>query len=545
MKTRHKRPSVVEQRRKTKYLASLASDPSIALGRQVLSAFKALDVEARISDGSYMIPEPIASELKRKRARFWLFKGGRGSGKSLSIACELLRLSYTDGFKGGVILCLREVQKSIKDSTFAMLEGLINDTRAYARDFEVLKTGEIRNKATGCRFIFMGMSSNGGSTQHNARDKIRSTYNVKAIFCDEAQALADESLEVLFPTVDRQAKIRQIDTLYSLADERIEGVTIEENTRFYFAMNPRLGANDPITKKLEGYLKVYGSEVVRICHVNITDLPVWAQSPTLLDQMKADEARGLINFEHVWKGAPLASLGAAIFAGLPVTSYDWSDDLRYEIGARESIYCFVDPATTFNNDATSVTFMVTTGVSYSKYGFITDGKIKVWGMSWAKPFKHCLADIKQLIIDSSIRFGDVDEDGNPTNPMPVILGLEDNAIKDIQDYFEDLIPRQNLYSYHSIGSRGHGKFEKIETVGVSLTGADIEIVEAVGQPDDRLVLCNQHWIDGLRDYMPKLGRDDEADSLVMCAIHAELWREPNVYNWRENGSYMRETIDSW
>lgn len=523
-----------------------------------LELLEALEEDRILTNGAYRVPNPIKAELAAPLARFFLLKGGRGSGKSFGICVRLIEHSFEQAFTNSVILCLREVQKSITDSTYAMVKGLIEAIPTYRKYFKMTKTG-ITNTKTGCRFLFMGMSSSQGATQHNTRDKIRSLYNVKAIFCDEAQALAMESLEVLFPTVDRSANIAQKQSLYTLAMDRLNRVEIEANCRFYFAMNPRFGDADPIMDKMIGYRDHYGSSIVKILHVNITDLEPYAQSETLLAMMAADKRRQLPNFEHIWLGEPLASLGAAIFNHLEVVCYKDYYGMRDNIAGNDRIYAFIDPATTFNNDATSITFMSFEGVNRDQWGRLQSGEVVIWGRSWLKPYHDCLNDILQAITDS-VNLSD----------KPIEIGIESNAIKNAEDSLIELgIPKRCIESYTTIGSLGAGKFEKIETVGIELThGCSMTIIDNVGiEADGKLFsecrrdwikgevddqgwydysLSNRHWIDGVKNYMPRVTRDDEADSVAMCGIMSGIFREPNLSGgWRENGSYMRLARSRW
>ena len=54
--------------------------------------------------------------------RFIIFYGGRGSGKSFSIARALVLRAYTQPIR---VLCCREIQKSISDSVIQMLADQI------------------------------------------------------------------------------------------------------------------------------------------------------------------------------------------------------------------------------------------------------------------------------------------------------------------------------------------------------------------------------------------------------------------------------------
>ena len=86
--------------------------------------------------------------------RYKICHGGRGSGKSWTIAQLLVMRAYKDKTR---ILCAREIQKSISDSVLLLLSDTIE--RMGLQDFfEVQKTQIIGRN--GSRFSFEGLRSN-------------------------------------------------------------------------------------------------------------------------------------------------------------------------------------------------------------------------------------------------------------------------------------------------------------------------------------------------------------------------------------------------
>ncbi|ASJ21631.1 phage terminase large subunit [Brachyspira hampsonii] len=115
--------------------------------------------------------------------------GGRGGGKSESIARILIAKSFEIK---GVILCSREIQKSIGYSTYPLLVSIIKELKLES--FFNIKRNEIINKVTNCKFIFLGI-------RECSIEEIKSIYNVRICFIEEAQTLTQRSYEILEPSI--------------------------------------------------------------------------------------------------------------------------------------------------------------------------------------------------------------------------------------------------------------------------------------------------------------------------------------------------------
>ncbi|WP_028329149.1 phage terminase large subunit [Brachyspira alvinipulli] len=113
----------------------------------------------------------------------------RGGGKSESIARILIAKSFEIK---GVILCSREIQKSISYSTYPLLISIIKELNL--EKFFIIKRNEIINKITNCKFIFLGI-------RECSIEEIKSIYNVKICFIEEAQTLTQRSYEILEPSI--------------------------------------------------------------------------------------------------------------------------------------------------------------------------------------------------------------------------------------------------------------------------------------------------------------------------------------------------------
>lgn len=120
------------------------------------------------------------------QARYRVAYGGRGSTKSWGFARMALVYAYQRKRR---ILCARELQNSIKESVHHLLKEQIEELKLPG--FEV---GEsyIRHR-NGSEFIFKGLRTNAL--------EIKSMEAVDIAWVEEAQAVSDDSWDVLIPTV--------------------------------------------------------------------------------------------------------------------------------------------------------------------------------------------------------------------------------------------------------------------------------------------------------------------------------------------------------
>ena len=119
--------------------------------------------------------------------RYKVIYGGRGSGKSYSIAMLLVLASYQHPLR---ILCAREIQKSITDSVHQLLADTI-ERLGLSSHFEIQKT-QILGK-NGSRFIFEGLRSN--------VSKVKGLEGIDRVWVEEAESLTNHSWDTLIPTI--------------------------------------------------------------------------------------------------------------------------------------------------------------------------------------------------------------------------------------------------------------------------------------------------------------------------------------------------------
>lgn len=124
----------------------------------------------------------------RKPARYKVAHGGRGGGKSWGAGGLLV----TDGAQRRLrVACVREVQKSIQDSSKHVIENWIE--RAGLQGFYRVTRDWIIGQ-NGTYFFFRGMST-------ATEEQIRGLEDVDRVWVEEAQRLSKRSLEILKPTV--------------------------------------------------------------------------------------------------------------------------------------------------------------------------------------------------------------------------------------------------------------------------------------------------------------------------------------------------------
>jgi phage terminase large subunit len=210
-----------------------------------------------LSDLNLEFPEKLAPLFKP--ARYKGAFGGRGGGKSHCFAEMVVLNCYLRAMK---IVCIREVQDSIKDSVKALIEQKI-DKLGLGWFFDVLGP-EIRGQNDSL-IVFKGMQA------YNS-ENIKSLEGFDRAWVEEAQTLSEISLRLLRPTIRK------------------------EGSEIWFSWNPRHDT-DAVDKLFRGAGKPSDAIVVE---VNWNDNP-WF--PDVLKREKdEDYARDPEMADHVWGG---------------------------------------------------------------------------------------------------------------------------------------------------------------------------------------------------------------------------------------------------
>lgn len=122
--------------------------------------------------------------------RYKVLYGGRGGAKSWAVADALVVKAWQEPL---IILCTRELQRSIKESVYKLLCDRI-EALELESEYEILKH-EIRGR-NGSRFIFAGL-------RHNVTE-VKSTEGVDICWAEEAEKITEASWKVLIPTIRKE-----------------------------------------------------------------------------------------------------------------------------------------------------------------------------------------------------------------------------------------------------------------------------------------------------------------------------------------------------
>lgn len=209
-----------------------------------------------------------------ENARYKAAWGGRGSGKSWFFANLLIRDCLLN--RGMLAVCIREVQKSLRESAKRLIETKLAEF-SLGED-EGFKVYETLIKTPGDGVItFQGM-------QDHTAESIKSLEGFKRAWIEEAQTLSTRSLTLLRPTI------------------RAEG------SQIWAGWNPRR-KNDPVDMLFRAGQPPTGSIVVK---ANWRDNP-WF--PSVLEQERRDCLRANpTQYDHIWEGGYMAVAEGAYYS---------------------------------------------------------------------------------------------------------------------------------------------------------------------------------------------------------------------------------------
>jgi phage terminase large subunit len=207
-------------------------------------------------------------------SRYLGIHGGRGSGKSHFCAEHLIEDSmYERGLRS---VCIREVQKSLKESSKRLIEDKLTALRLGQVDGFKVFNEVIQTPGDGL-IIFQGM-------QDHTAESIKSLEGFKRAWVEEAQTMSARSLSLLRPTI------------------RAEG------SQLWFTWNPRRKA-DAVDMMLRGAVLPTGATVIR---ANWSDNP-WFTG--VLEQERLDCLRDTPEqYPHIWEGEYATVLEGAYYA---------------------------------------------------------------------------------------------------------------------------------------------------------------------------------------------------------------------------------------
>jgi phage terminase large subunit len=206
-------------------------------------------------------------------ARYKGAYGGRGSGKSHFFG-ELL-VEECQAEKGTLAVCIREVQKTLAQSSKRLIEAKIQSL-GVGQGFKVF-TDKIQTPGDGI-IIFQGM-------QDHTAESIKSLEGFRIADVEEAQTLSARSLTLLRPTI------------------RAPG------SQIWFRWNPRRKVD-----AVDDFLRARKPDGSVVVEANWKDNPFW--TPELEAERKLDLELYPERYEHIWEGAYATAFEGAYFAKL-------------------------------------------------------------------------------------------------------------------------------------------------------------------------------------------------------------------------------------
>lgn len=207
-------------------------------------------------------------------ARYKGVWGGRGSGKSHFFAGLLIEDSLAN--KGLRSVCIREVQKSLKESAKRLIEDKLGEHSLGEADGFKVFNEVIQTPGDGI-ITFQGM-------QDHTAESIKSLEGFKRAWAEEGQTLSARSLSLLRPTI------------------RADGSEI------WSSWNPRR-KTDPIDVMFRGPAVPTGSVCVK---ANWSDNP-WL--PSVLMQERVDCLNNDPDqYAHIWEGDYASIIAGAYYA---------------------------------------------------------------------------------------------------------------------------------------------------------------------------------------------------------------------------------------
>jgi len=214
------------------------------------------------------VPEKLAGLYQPRRYK--VMRGGRGGGKSHTVAQVLLEMAARKPLR---ILCAREIQKSMRDSVHRLLRDYIVKM-GLTGFYEVLDT-EIRG-ANGTLFLFSGL-------QAHTVDSIKSYEGIDIVWIEEGQSIAKKSLDILIPTIRK------------------------EGSEIWITMNPDMETDEVYTRFVASV-----SDDTWCVEINWRDNP-WF--PQVLEDERQKAKRSMLaeDYAHIWEGKARRVAAGAIY----------------------------------------------------------------------------------------------------------------------------------------------------------------------------------------------------------------------------------------
>lgn len=202
--------------------------------------------------------------------------GGRGSGKTRSFAKMTAVRGYQDAMAGktGIILCGRQFQNSLDDSSFGEVREAIQ-SEGWLADFYEIGEKFIRSRDGRIEYSFAGLERNINS--------IKSKSRILLAWIDEAEPVTENAWSVLIPTIR------------------------EDGSELWVTWNPARKS-----AAVESRFRNSSDPLIRSVEIN------WRDNPKFPEKLERDRQRDLSyrpdSYDHVWEGGYVTAVIGAYFA---------------------------------------------------------------------------------------------------------------------------------------------------------------------------------------------------------------------------------------
>lgn len=238
------------------------------------------------------------------KARYRGAYGGRGSGKSRTFAkmTAVRGCMFASEGKRGVILCGREFQNSLADSSFTEVRLAIESDPWLSSQYEIGRE-YIRHVSGHVEYVFTGLRHNIESLKGKAR--------ILLAFVEEAEQVGERSWQTLIPTVR------------------------EEGSEIWLVWNP---ASE--TSATHMRFRENATPDMKIVEMN------WSDNPWFPDVLNDERLRDMQarpeDYAHIWEGAFRTRTDAQVFRNFVVKPFASPPNAVFRFGADWGFS--VDPA---------------------------------------------------------------------------------------------------------------------------------------------------------------------------------------------------------
>jgi hypothetical protein len=210
-----------------------------------------------------------------------IFEGGRGGGKTRTVATLIIEIMNQAPLN---IICGREIQKSLKESSFLVLKQEIYRL-GYGSRFNIIESQGVIESHTGGRAVFIGL-------QQHTVDSIKSYESFHWAWIEEAQSVSKSSLETLIPTLRTDGHFSACGFTWPLR-------------MFLYTLNPYTW-DDPINLVLPDSR----TDTRRII-INHSDNP-WFPKALEKERLEAKATMSADEYLRIWEGIPYDNAENAI-----------------------------------------------------------------------------------------------------------------------------------------------------------------------------------------------------------------------------------------